>query len=156
MEPIIEWRSPEHNFDKKSKDWYWIFAIICLGISVLSFYFGNFLFGIFVIIACITISILSYKETGITNISITMKGIIFGRQLYPWQMYRSFWIEDEHIHGPRILMRPMRQYMPLVIVPISDELDLNDVRDVLLEFLEEEFLEESIFHKWFDSLIAKW
>ena len=45
METILEWHSPEHHFDKKGNDWYWILGVIVLGASVLAFYFGNFLFG---------------------------------------------------------------------------------------------------------------
>ena len=107
METILEWHSPEHHFDKKSKDWYWILGVFALGASILAFYFDNFLFGVFILIASLTIGILSYKETKITPVKITYKGIIFGKQLYPWLSYRSFWIEDEHTHGFRILMHPL-------------------------------------------------
>jgi hypothetical protein len=155
METILEWNSPEHHFDKKSNDWYWVLGAITLGASVLAFYFGDFLFGIFIVIAGITVGMLSYKETKVVSTKIVPKGIIFGRQLYPWMSYRSFWIEDEHVHGARILMRPVSSFLPLTIIPINDEVDLNDVRDVLLEFLEEEFLKESVIHKWFDSLLAR-
>lgn len=153
---ILEWQSPEHHFDKKSNDWYWILGVICLGASVLAFWFGNFLFGIFIIIAGGTIGMLSYKETKVVPIKINMKGIIFGKFLYPWMSYRSFWIEDEHTHGARILLHPVSSYLPLTVVPINKEVDLNDVRDILLEFLEEEFLSESLVHKWFDKLLARW
>jgi hypothetical protein len=156
QETILEWHSPEHHFDKKSNDWYWILGVITLGASILAFYFSDFLFGIFIIIAGATIGMLSYKETKIMPVKIVAKGIIFGRQLYPWSSYRSFWIEDEHVHGARILMHPVSPYLPLVIIPISEETDLNLVRDTLLEFLEEQFLSESIIHKWFDKLIARW
>ena len=155
METILEWHSPEHHFDKKSKDWYWILGVFALGASILAFYFDNFLFGVFILIASLTIGILSYKETKITPVKITYKGIIFGKQLYPWLSYRSFWIEDEHTHGFRILMHPLNSYLPLTIIPINEGVDLNDVRDVLLEFLEEEFLEESFVHKWFDKILAR-
>lgn len=154
-ETILEWHSPEHRFDKKANDWYWILGIICVAASILSFYFKNFLFGVFVIIAGLTIGMLSYKETKVVWIKITIKGIIFGRHLYPWASYRSFWIEDEHIHGARILFHPTRSYLPLIIIPVNEEVDLNDVQDVLLEFLDQEFLQESIVHKWFDKLLAK-
>jgi hypothetical protein len=154
-EIILEWHSPEHHFDKKRVDWYWILGVIVLGASVLAFYFGNFLFGVFIIIAGATIGMLSYKETKVVPIKITTKGIIFSKLLYPWMSYRSFWIEDEHTHGARILMHPVNSFLPLVVVPINEEVDLNDVRDVLLEFLEEEFLAESIVHKYFDKLLAK-
>lgn len=155
METILEWHSPEHHFDKKSKDWYWILGVIVVGASVLAFYFGNFLFGIFVIIAGLTLGMLSYKETKVIPIKIVHKGIVFDKQLHPWMSYRSFWIEDEHTHGFRILMHPTSSYLPITVIPVNEEVDLNDVRDVLLEFLEEEFLEESIIHKWFDKLLAR-
>jgi hypothetical protein len=156
QETILEWLSPEHHFDKKSNDWYWILGVITLAASVLAFYFGNFLFGVFIIIAGSTIGMLSYKETKIVPIKITTKGMAFDKFLYPWLSYRSFWIEDEHVHGARILMHPVSSYRPLVVIPINEEVDLNDVRDILLEFLEEEFLQESIVHKWFDKLLARW
>ena len=48
METILEWHSPEHHFDRKANDWYWILGIVCVAAAVLAFYFDNFLFGIFV------------------------------------------------------------------------------------------------------------
>jgi hypothetical protein len=156
METILEWHSPEHHFDKKSNDWYWILGIIALGASVLAFYFGNFLFGVFIIIAAFTIGLLSYKETKVIQIKLTTKGILFSQYLHPWMAFRSFWIEDEHVHGARILLHPVNNFLPLVVIPINEEVDLNLVRDALLEFLEEEFLAESLIHKWFDKLIARW
>lgn len=155
METILEWHSPEHHFDKKTNDWYWILGIVAIAISILSFYFGNFLFGVFVLIAGFTIGFLSFKETKVVPIRVSYKGIIFNRQLYPWLSFRSFWIEDDHIHGARILLHPLSNFLPMVVIPINDEVDLNEVRDTLLEFLEEEYLQESIFHKWFDKLFSK-
>lgn len=154
-ETILEWHSPEHHFDKKTNDWYWILGIIVLGAAVLAFYFDNFLFGVFIIIAGLTIGMLSFRETKIVPIKITPRGIIFGKYLYPWASYRSFWIEDEHTHGFRILIHPLNSFLPLIIIPVNEEINLNDVREVLLEFLEEEFLQESLVHKWFDKILAR-
>ena len=154
-EAILEWHSPEHRFDRKSTDWYWYLGIITVAISVLAFYFNDFLFGIFIIIAGFTLGMLSYKETKILPIRLTVKGIVFGRHLYPWVSFRSFWIEDEHVHGARILLHPTSSYLPLTVIPVNDEVDLNEVQDVMLEFLDQEFLQESIVHKWFDKLMAR-
>jgi hypothetical protein len=155
MKTIFEWRSPEHRFDKKANDWYWTLGIIVVGAAVLAFYFNNFLFGVFLIIAGFTVGFLSYKETKEISVKVTDKGMILGKNLYPWRSYKSFWIEDEHTHGARILLNPTNAFLPLVIMPINEELDLNDLREVILEFLEEEFLSESIIHKWFDKLLAR-
>lgn len=156
MDIILEWHSPEHHFDRKTIDWYWILGTISLAISILAFFFGNFLFGVFVLIAGFTVGFLSFKETKIVPIRIVHKGIIFNKHLYPWLSYRSFWIEDEHTHGARILLHPVSNFIPMITIPINEEVDLNDVRDVLIQFLEEEYLQESIIHKWFDKLLARW
>jgi len=155
METILEWHSPEHHFDKKTNDWYWILGVIVLGAAVLAFYFNNFLFGIFIIIAGLTVGMLSYKETKVVQIKITPKGIVLGKYLHPWLSYKSFWIEDEHIHGVRILLNPTNSFLPLVVIPVDEQTDLNNLREILMEFLEEEFLAESIVHKWFDKLLAR-
>lgn len=155
MQILLEWQSPEHRFDKKSADWYWILGIVSTAIAVLSFYFGNLLFGIFIIIAAFTVGMLSYKDTKVVLIRITSKGIAFDRHFYPWRSYQSFWIEDDHIHGPRILISPINTFLPLASVPINEEIDLNELRDILIEFLEEEPLQESIIHRWFDKLLAR-
>jgi hypothetical protein len=155
-EIFLEWQSPEHHFDKKRGDWYWILGIITLAASILAFYFNNFLFGIFVLIAGGTLGLLSYQETKTIDIKITPRGIISGRFLHLWTSYRSFWIEDEHIHGYRLLLRPFNSFLPLTIIPVNEEVDLNDLQDLVLEFLDEEFLQESTIHKWFDKILAKW
>ena len=155
-ETILEWLSPEHHFDRKSTDWYWILGVIVLGAAILAFYFDNFLFGIFIIIAGLTVGMLSYRDTKVVPIKISARGVIFNNYLYPWSALRSFWIEDEHVNGARILLHSANSYLPLIVIPINEEVDLNDVRDVLLEFLTEEFLAESLVHKWFDKLLARW
>ena len=156
METIIEWQSPEHHFDRKTADWYWALGIIAVAATVLAFYFDNFLFGIFIIIAALTIGFLSYKETRQVTIQITTKGILFGRRFYPFRNFRSFWIEDDHVNGARILLHPASSYLPLTSIHVNeDQVDLNDVQEILLEFLDEEFLQESVVHKWFDKLLAR-
>ncbi len=155
MESIIQWQSPEHHFDRKSLDWYWGLGILAIAGATLAFYFNNFLFGIFIILAALTIGLLSYKETRSVNIAITYKGIVFGRRLYPYQNFRSFWIEEDHVNGPRILLHPQSMYLPLVSIHVNPEIDLYDLQEILLEFLDEEYLQESILHKWFDKLLAR-
>ena len=154
-EPILSWQSPEHHFDKKENGWYFRLAIITGGIVFLAFYFENMLFGIFALISGAIISFLSYKETKVLPIKITHRGIVFGHHLYKWDSYYYFWIEDEHIHGPRILLYPVSNYLPVSIIPINiEEVDLNELRETMMEFMEEEFIEESFIHKIFDKIIS--
>lgn len=155
METIIEWQSKEHHFDKKSVDWYWGLAIITAASGFLAFYFDNWIFGIFIILAALTIGILSFRETRMVSVKISGQGIVFNRSFFPFSSYVSFWIEEEHVHGSRILLRSKNRMLPLTVIPIDENINLDDLRDILDNFLPLEFLEESIFHKWFDHLIAR-
>ncbi len=154
QEFFLEWQSPEHHFDRKSADWYWILGVIVLAVAVLAFNFGNTLFGIFVLIAGITVGTLSYKDTKHSDVRVGPKGIAFGRSLFPYSSYRSFWIEEEHTHGSRILLHPVSNFLPLTIIPIADEVKLDELEELLSNFLEQEPLQESILHKWFDRLLS--
>lgn len=155
MQTLIEWQTLEHRFDRKSKDWYWILGIISAGAATLAFYFDNFLFGIFIIIASLTVGLLSWKETKSVQIKITDKGILFGSFLYPWNSYHSFWIETEHINGSRILLNPTNSFLPLVVIPMDEKSNPVEIREIMLDFLEEEFLSESFIHKWFDKILSR-
>lgn len=152
LETIAEWQSPEHHFDRRSNDWYWILGIVSLGIAVLAFFFDNFLFGVFIILAAFTVGFLSWRETKDVNVKITSKGIVFHKHLYPFRSQRSFWIDDEHNRGARILLQPQNSFLPLITIPVADEIDLNELREFLLQFLEEEYLEESFMHRLFDKI----
>src|SRR3989344_2382916 len=135
METIIEWQSREHHVDKKSTDWYWGLGIIATGAGVLAFYFGNWIFGIFIILAALVIGLLSYRETKIVPIKISVEGIIFGKSFFPFSSYISFWIEEDHVHGARILLRSKNRMLPLSVIPIDEEVDLDDLRDIIDNFL---------------------
>lgn len=152
METIMEWRAPEHHFEKRTTDWYWMLGIVALAGAVLSFYFGNMLFAIFIVLSAVTLGTLSYRETKEVETRVTPKGIVVGKYLYAFRSQRSFWIEDDHVRGPRILLHPLNSFMPLITIPIAEEVDLDDLREILMQFLDEEFLEESLVHKLLDKV----
>jgi hypothetical protein len=152
METIVEWQSPEHHFGPKSADWYWIVGIVAVAGAVLSFYFDNMLFAVFILLSAFTIGFLSYKETRDVSVRVTNKGIVFHKFLYEYRSHKSFWIEDDHVHGARILMHSQSSFSPLTVIPIAEEIDLEQLRDLLLNFLDEEILQESLVHRLFDKI----
>jgi hypothetical protein len=149
---LIEWRVLEHPHSKKSRDWFWYLGIVAAAGTVLAFYFGNNLFGIFIIIAAITLSIKSFRKPEEVTVSVTTHSIVMGDYEYPYPNYRSFWIEDDHMHGPRILLHPLKSYLPLFILPIAEDVDLDLLRDTINDYLDEEYLRESVLHRLFDKL----
>ncbi|MEK9185193.1 MAG: hypothetical protein AAB863_00280 [Patescibacteria group bacterium] len=152
MEPLIAWRAREHHHTEKSVDWYWILGIVAVCGAVLAIYFGNVLFGIFIIVAALALGLFAGRVPNEIDVAITPRGVIMGKFEYPFQNYRSFWIEDDHMHGPRILLHSRKTLLPLFSIPVSEEVDLAELRDIINDYLDEEFLRESAIHRLFDKL----
>lgn len=152
MESIIEWYSFDHPPHQKTNDWYWILGIVALAGAVLSFYFGNILFGIFVIVGALAVGLISARKPKEVRVAVTHRGIIMGNYEYPYSSYKSFWIEDDHLHGARILLHPVSTFLPLLSIPVSDEVNLEELRDTINDYLDEQFLRESAIHRLFDKL----
>lgn len=151
-ETLIEWQDYEHNYIEHTKDWFWILGIVTLSGTVLAFYFGNIIFAIFIFLAGLTLGLLRHRKPRIVSIKITPQGIIVGEWQYPFSNFQSFWIEDDHMHGPRILLHAKSTMLPLTAIMIGDGVDLDHLADVLNDHLEEMPMRESAVHRLFDYL----
>ena len=152
METLIEWDTLEHPDHNKSGDWFWVLGIIAVAAAVLAFYFDNLLFGIFIIVGSLAVGAKALRKPLVIKVSVTTRSIIVGKYEYPYPNYRSFWIEDDHLHGPRILLHPLKSYMPLFSIPIAEGINLEHLRDTINDYLDEEYLRESALHRLFDKL----
>ncbi|HEY4516002.1 MAG TPA: hypothetical protein VJH67_02325 [Candidatus Paceibacterota bacterium] len=151
-ESLLEWHSLERPHFEKSTDWFWYLGILAVAGAVLAFYFDNFLFGIFIILGALSLGIISKRKPNEVNVRITPRSIVVGKYEYPFPNYRSFWIEDDHMHGPRILLHPLSNFIPLLSIPIADEVNIDHLRDVINDYLDEQPLRESSLHHLFDKL----
>jgi len=69
---------------------------------------------------------------------------LVGETLYPYSTLESFWVIDEEIND-RILIRSQKVFMPFLILPYeSTEINPDDIRDYLLDYIDEEELEEPL------------
>ena len=152
MESLIEWQDYEHNYAEHTQDWYWILGIVTLGGSILAFYFGNMLFGILILLSGFTLGLLSRRKPKIVTIKITPRSIVVGNMQYPYENFHSFWIETDHMHGPRILLHPKSPMLPLLPIMVGDGVDLDHLADTINDHLEESPLRESALHRLFDYL----
>lgn len=140
----IEWKALEHHHEEKSNDWFWATGIVTVGIAVLSVYFNNLLFAILILLAAFASILNSHTRPRILNYSLTRKGITVGKKLYPYSELESFWVIDEEVHD-KILVRSKKTFMPLLVLPYdSSKTDPDEIADFLLDFLDEEEMDESL------------
>jgi hypothetical protein len=148
MAKKISWEALEHIETEKSNDWFWIAGIIAIGSAVLAIYFNNLLFALLILIGTFTVFLQSNKEPGIQNYELNRKGLVIGKILYPYSTLDSYYVVDEDgWDRDRILFKSTKMLMPLIIVPIGENAVPEELSDFLIQYLDEEQLEESAIEK---------
>ena len=150
MKPLISWDAHEHVHTEKNNDWYWAVGIITITAAALAFIFNNFIFGIFIIVGSFALVIHSSKKPRVIHCEINDRGVIINDTLYPFLTLESFWI-DAHIRPAKIIIKSHKTFMPFIIIYI-DEVDPEEVRDILLNYISETEHHEPISQKLLEML----
>lgn len=145
MKPLISWVAKEHFKSEKNNDWYWSVGIITITATTLSFIFGNFIFGILILVGIFSLIVHASRENRDIPCEINDRGIVIDNVLYPFISLESFWIDSEEM-PPKIILKSLKTFSPYIIVHI-DEVDPEQVRDILLNYIAETEHHESIFQK---------
>jgi len=149
----IAWQSLEHTHNgDKTGDWFWGLGIVAIGAIVLAFYFGNILFGIIIIIFSITSGLLAKRKPQLLDFEISRQGVRAGSLLYPFSNLESFWVQDTEFDDV-IIFRAKKGFQDFIIIPFdSMETDPELIRDYLLDYLDEEEMEEPFLQKLMEFL----
>ncbi len=142
----ITWEAPEHHHIEKTTDWYWILGIIAIACSAGAIMLGNFLFGILILLAASTMTLLSMREPDIIPFAVTVRGVRVDNELFPYSTLESFYIDEDHERGPQLLVKSKRFFMPLIIMPIPED-NIDDIESIIETRLLEEHLEEPFANK---------
>ncbi|MFA6340864.1 MAG: hypothetical protein WCX27_01310 [Candidatus Paceibacterota bacterium] len=151
MGNTISWKAFEYKQKEKTADWYWAVIIIALSIVVISFMLHDGLFAILMIIGVTILLFFSSKEPRVIEISIDPRGIVVGKDKYPFATLEDFWVDISDDENHKILLRSKKHMIPLIVVPLEEYHHL-DVRDVLLQYLPEKEIQEPVSRKIMEKL----
>jgi hypothetical protein len=141
----ITWEALDHIKEEKSSDWFWIVGIIAISIAVLAIFFGNILLAFLILLAAFTAFMLTHSVPRIVEYELSRKGVRVGDIVYSYTTLDSFWVIDEDGYDrDRIIIKSKRAFMPLIIIPLGEGADPEDVRDYLLDYLDEEEMYEPL------------
>jgi len=144
----ITWEAVDHIKIEKSNDWYWIVGIIGIGATILAIYFNNILFALLILIGIFSIIVHTQMEPRMQKYEINRKGVAIGETLYPYSTLESFWVIDEDgWDRDRILIKSKKTFMQLIVIPTGEDTIPDELRDYLLEYLDEEHMEEGFIDK---------
>jgi hypothetical protein len=100
------------------------------------------------LIGALTVFLQTNIEPKIENFELNRKGLVIGDRLYPYSTLDSYYVVDEDgWDRDRILFKSAKTFMPLIIVPLGEDVSPEEINDFLIEYLDEEHLEESAIEK---------
>jgi len=142
----IIWEALEHDHVEKKPDWFWAVGIVAVAGAILAIYFENVLFAIVILVGAFASMLHGHTPPKSLTYEIGRKGIKIGDSIFPYSTLESFWVLDEEDNSKdKIFLKSQKFLMPLVIMPFdSREIDAESIREYLLDYLDEEELEEPL------------
>lgn len=145
------WSAPETNSRKKSSDWYFILWTIAVAGATIAFILNNILFGILILISAFIISIYAAQKPALIPFRVSRKGVSADTLMLPFNSL-SFFAISENQTPTYLLLQSKKTLSPLYSFPISEEINLDDLRDFLLIFLEEGEIEVPTYQQLMDKI----
>lgn len=142
----ISWEAPEHHHVDKNSDWFWVLGIIAVCGTVAAFFFGNFLFALLILLGAGVMALRAVKPPAVVPFMVGKKGVRVGEKMFTYSALDSYFIDEEDVKGPQLLLKAKSMYLPLIVMPIPEEY-MDDIEDILKERLPEEELYEPLGHK---------
>lgn len=134
----IEWEAYEYEHKERGSDWFWAVGIITLSVAVASIIFSNIIFAILIILSAFSLSLFINRPPETIHASVDERGVTRGNVLYTYGSLHSFWIDIEHPHQ-KIIFRSKKLLMPLIIVPLGENIDPDRLEKTLSRFLPIEY-----------------
>lgn len=141
----MEWDTLEHTYYEKTNDWYASVVLIATALIIVEFLINNFLLITLTVIGTITFILLGARKPDMMHVEIRKTGIRVGNLLYSYHSLDAYAIAEYH-HENRLLLQSNRHIMPLIVIPIPNNVDTELIREELNQYLEEDELHESLAH----------
>lgn len=139
----MEWEALEHSYSEKTNDWYASAILISGSLIAVEFLLNNFLLITLTVIATVAFLLMAAKKPDIVRVQIRKNGVRVGEILYPYQMLEGFSV-IEYTPERRLLLQSTRTFMPLIVIHVADDIDVEELHHELAHYLPERELHESV------------
>lgn len=149
---MFSWETPEFETKTKRKDWYWIVGIVAVVLIILALILKNYLFAFLIGIGAFLMIHLSTKEPLPMEVQISKRGIKIHENLYTFESMNAFWIKENKKQERVLLILSDQETAPLVSITINEMIDVMELREFLLEFVEEREMTSSLTDRIIDKI----
>jgi hypothetical protein len=146
----LTWTTLEFEPQERHRDWNWYAGLVALIVAIVAFFYGDFFFGIFAIIAGITVVIYALLPPKHLTITINKDGVSINNETIVYANIKQFWL-DETDKQDKLLLLVKGSFVSLLGLPLQG-VTAESVRSALLPHIPEVEMRESRSIKLFEHL----
>lgn len=150
MQPLISWKTVEFEKKDRHPDWIWTAGLIFGVAAVLSFFYGNIFFGIFLCVAGVAVIYFALQEPQEITIELTEKSLFINERAIDTKKITGFWI-DESQKTDKLLLAVKGSITPMMSLLIEN-VESQKVRDAFSTVCPETEMHQSLGNQLFDKL----
>ena len=151
----LEWSAPEYEEKERSADWFWVLGVIVATSAATSFIYGNYFFAAVLLLGGIMLGFFAWRKPNMILYQLNEKGLKIRDHFYPYENIKSFWVQKEESNPeikPMFFIKAERLFMPIISIPIENNLG-EKIRDMMLsKNIVEEEMREHLSEKIMESL----
>jgi hypothetical protein len=145
-ESRISWQVEEYSHREKTPDWYWALGVIAVAGAVTAIIYHNILFAILIILSSLILGYYASRKPEIMDVSINEDGIRIRDYMYSFEKITGFAIE-EHFMGNKLLIESSRAIVPILSIPLPENLDTEGLYELLITKIKEKPLSVPVSHR---------
>ncbi|MFA6524575.1 MAG: hypothetical protein WC264_03395 [Candidatus Paceibacterota bacterium] len=150
MEETINWSALEYEEKTRSTDWFWALGIIVVAISITSIIYGNYFFAMLIILSGILLGFFAIKKPEMIFYELNKKGLKIKTRLFPYDTIKAFFVQTSP--QPILFIKSARMFMPMLSIPINQELTEKIKSIMVSNNIVEEEMHEHASDKIMESL----
>jgi hypothetical protein len=128
---LISWKAPEYVRNERTADWYWAVSLLGIAGVFASVYFGNYLFGVVVLLSFVLIVIASLKPVRIHDVVIMENGIKVDSLFTSFEHISGYWIYNHPREGEKLLLKSSTVLIPVAVLPLVGQVTAEQLRGLL-------------------------
>ena len=133
---LVSWEIDEYPHHERSRTWYVIAGTLSLMFIIYAITTANFLFALIILMTDIIFVLMAFKKPDRLAVVLTNTGMLVGDAYYAYSGMKDFSLLYEPPHIKTLYIDFYSPWRPMLSVPI-EEMDPNNLREILLNFCEE-------------------
>jgi len=150
--PRISWRIEEYKHRDKSPDWFWALGVVAVAGATIAVIANNILFAILILIGALILGYYANRQPQLIDIAINDEGVIVRNMFYPFERTTGFALDIHDHFGAYLLIETTAALMPVVSIPLPEELDYEALAELLRAKMPEKKLKEPFAHRLMEVL----